>query len=92
MVAVASPAVDTAARVAAGTVAELQAAGALTVAGTSIGARHGIAVFWHEGQAYAVDNRCPHMGFPLARGTCKDGVLTCHWHYARFDLQSGGDV
>ncbi|MDE2993783.1 MAG: Rieske (2Fe-2S) protein [Chloroflexota bacterium] len=90
MVAVASPAVDTAARVAAGTVAKLQAAGVLTVSGTAIGARHGIAVFWHEDQAYAVDNRCPHMGFPLARGTCKDGVLTCNWHYARFDLQSGG--
>ena len=61
-------------RVAAGTVAKLQAAGVLTVSGTAIGARHGIAVFWHEDQAYAVDNRCPHMGFPLARGTCKDGV------------------
>ncbi|MAG37029.1 MAG: hypothetical protein CL878_12405 [Dehalococcoidia bacterium] len=90
MAAVASPAVDTTERVGAGTVEELQDAGVLTVAGTAIGARHGITVFWHEGQAYAVDNRCPHMGFPFARGTCKDGVLTCNWHYARFDLQSGG--
>jgi hypothetical protein len=30
------------------------------------------------------------MGFPLHRGTVKDGVLTCHWHHARFDLASGG--
>ena len=30
------------------------------------------------------------MGFPLARGICEDGVLTCYWHYARFDLDSGG--
>ena len=37
-----------------------------------------------------MDNRCPHMGFPLARGTTKDGILTCHWHHARFDLSSGG--
>ena len=22
-----------------------------------------VAVFWHEGRAWAVDNRCPHMGF-----------------------------
>jgi len=37
-----------------------------------------------------VDNRCPHMGFPLDRGSVKDGILTCHWHHARFDLSSGG--
>jgi hypothetical protein len=30
------------------------------------------------------------MGFPLDRGTVKDGILTCHWHHARFDLASGG--
>ena len=30
------------------------------------------------------------MGFPLHRGTVADGILTCHWHHARFDLCSGG--
>jgi nitrite reductase/ring-hydroxylating ferredoxin subunit len=39
---------------------------------------------------HAVDNRCPHMGFPLHRGSVADGVLTCHWHHARFDLCTGG--
>jgi hypothetical protein len=29
------------------------------------------------------------MGFPLARGTVDDGVLTCHWHHARFALSCG---
>jgi nitrite reductase/ring-hydroxylating ferredoxin subunit len=56
------------------------------------GQGHTIAVFYHEGQVYAVDNRCPHMGFPLDRGTVKDGILTCHWHHARFDLSSGGTL
>ncbi|MCC6443087.1 MAG: Rieske (2Fe-2S) protein [Armatimonadetes bacterium] len=51
---------------------------------------HHIAVFYHEGQVYAVDNRCPHMGFPLSRGSVKDGILMCHWHHARFDLKTGG--
>ena len=37
----------------------------------------------------ALDNRCPHMGFPLHRGSVEDGILTCHWHHARFDLRSG---
>ncbi len=68
------------------TLTELQEQGVVTAAGNG----HTIAVFWHNERAYAVDNRCPHMGFPLARGICEDGVLTCYWHYARFDLDSGG--
>ena len=44
----------------------------------------------HGERIYAVDNRCPHMGFPLDRGSVKDCILTCHWHHARFDLASGG--
>src|SRR5712691_5435557 len=49
-----------------------------------------IALFYHNSRVYAVDNRCPHMGFPLDLGTVKDCILTCHWHHARFDLHSGG--
>lgn len=48
-----------------------------------------IALFHHDGTAYAVDNRCPHMGFPLSEGTVEDGILTCHWHHARFELAEG---
>jgi nitrite reductase/ring-hydroxylating ferredoxin subunit len=51
---------------------------------------HTIAIFSFDSKIYAVDNRCPHMGFPLNRGTIKDGILTCHWHHARFDLRNGG--
>ena len=49
-----------------------------------------LALFFHKGRVHAVDNRCPHMGFPLHRGSVRDGILTCHWHHARFDLESGG--
>ncbi|MCH7760151.1 Rieske (2Fe-2S) protein [candidate division TA06 bacterium] len=49
-----------------------------------------IVLFYHGEQVFAVDNRCPHMGFPLQRGTVEDGILTCHWHHARFDLETGG--
>ncbi len=48
-----------------------------------------IAVFHHEGEFRAVDNRCPHMGFPLAEGSVEEGLLTCHWHHARFELACG---
>jgi len=66
--------------------AELQETGIQVV---HIGGRT-IALFSHQETIYAVENRCPHMGFPLHRGTVKDGILTCHWHHARFDIASGG--
>ena len=48
-----------------------------------------VLVLASGGEAFAVDNRCPHMGFPLSRGTVSDGILTCHWHHAKFDLAGG---
>ena len=75
-------------RVRVGAVAEVTRRGCTVVAAGG----HGIAVFAHEGRLHAVDNRCPHMGFPLSRGTVRDGLLTCHWHHARFDLEGGGTL
>ena len=66
--------------------AEVQGAGCLVVHVKE----HTLALFNYGDSIYAVDNRCPHMGFPLSRGTVKDGILTCHWHHARFDMASGG--
>ena len=51
---------------------------------------HTLALFADGDGVRAVDNRCPHMGFPLHRGTLHDGILTCHWHHARFDVATGG--
>ena len=51
---------------------------------------HTICLLHEGGEVHAIDNRCPHMGFPLHRGSVADGILTCHWHHARFDLCSGG--
>ncbi|MCU1426826.1 MAG: ferredoxin [Actinomycetia bacterium] len=48
-----------------------------------------VVVFWDEGRAFAIEDRCPHMGFPLHQGTVESGLVTCHWHHARFDLESG---
>ena len=50
---------------------------------------HTLVLFAYGNHVYAVDNRCPHMGFPLNKGSVNDGILTCYWHYARFDLASG---
>jgi nitrite reductase/ring-hydroxylating ferredoxin subunit len=64
---------------------ELRAKGRLVVHGD----HRPILVVYDRGHVFALDNRCPHMGFPLDRGSVEDGILTCHWHHARFDLESG---
>jgi nitrite reductase/ring-hydroxylating ferredoxin subunit len=71
-----------------GTTADLQAQGYLT---GKVGSQP-VCAFWSDGEAHAVDDRCPHLGFPLHRGTVENGLLTCHWHHARFDLTSGGTL
>ena len=71
-----------------GRLEELKAKGRLTGKAGS----QPVCVFWHEDRPYALDDRCPHMGFPLHRGTVQNGLLTCHWHEARFDLCSGGTL
>ena len=53
------------------------------------GGHRPILLVQEGGRVLALDNRCPHMGFPLDRGSIEDGILTCHWHHARFDLASG---
>jgi nitrite reductase/ring-hydroxylating ferredoxin subunit len=69
----------------AGSLEDLKARKRLVVHG-----RHRPILLVEEGgQVFALDNRCPHMGFPLDRGSIDDGVLTCHWHHARFELASG---
>ena len=69
----------------AGTLEELKIKGQLVVHG----GHRPILVIYDRGRVFALDNRCPHMGFPLERGSVEDGILTCHWHHARFDLESG---
>jgi nitrite reductase/ring-hydroxylating ferredoxin subunit len=69
----------------AGSLEELKAKGRFVLHGS----HRPILVIYDRGRVFALDNRCPHMGFPLERGSVEDGILTCHWHHARFDLESG---
>jgi nitrite reductase/ring-hydroxylating ferredoxin subunit len=69
----------------AGSLEELKQKGRLVLHGP----HRPILVVYDHGRVFALDNRCPHMGFPLERGSVEDGILTCHWHHARFDLASG---
>src|SRR3954469_862936 len=70
----------------AASLSEVRAAGRIVV---SLGGNT-VCLIAADDRVYAVDNRCPHMGFPLHRGSVADGILTCHWHHARFDLCTGG--
>ena len=69
----------------AGSLAQLKDAGQLVAKVGSLP----VVVFWHDGRAFAIEDRCPHMGFPLRQGTVEAGLVTCHWHHARFDLSTG---
>jgi len=69
----------------AGSYAELRRDGRLL---TKVGVLP-VVVVWDGEAAYAIEDRCPHLGFPLRQGTVEPGMITCHWHHARFDLVSG---
>jgi len=66
---------------------ELRSKGVLqmTVAGNSI-----VVFLSEDADVFAFDNKCPHTGYPLSKGTLREGVLTCHWHHARFGVATRG--
>jgi nitrite reductase/ring-hydroxylating ferredoxin subunit len=42
-----------------------------------------------DGEIYALEGMCTHQDLPLDGGEVEDGVLTCEWHGAQFDVCSG---
>ncbi len=49
-----------------------------------------ILVLNHQGQVYAVDNVCPHMGAALDGGDVTEGgTIICPRHHSAFDLRTG---
>ncbi|WP_455373706.1 Rieske (2Fe-2S) protein [Limibacillus halophilus] len=49
-----------------------------------------VALFHTPKGVFAINNRCPHEGYPLMEGTLdQDCRLTCNWHAWRFDLTDG---
>ena len=52
-----------------------------------------VALFYAGETFYAVDNRCPHEGYPLSEGNVDEGcLLTCNWHNWKFQLRDGANV
>lgn len=48
-----------------------------------------IAVFHVQGQFYAIDDACPHMGASLSAGYLDGCVVACPLHAWRFDVRDG---
>ena len=49
-----------------------------------------VALFRDGGRAFAIENRCPHRGVPLANASCDfPGTRTCPYHGWVYDLASG---
>src|SRR5215204_3469806 len=57
----------------AGSLEELKAKGRLVLHG----GHRPILVIYDRGRVFALDNRCPHMGFPLERGSLEDKAFEC---------------
>lgn len=55
-------------------------------------AGHSIVLSRVAGKVCAVENRCPHLGLPLARGKIVDGTIRCPFHGSSFDLCSGANL
>jgi nitrite reductase (NADH) small subunit/3-phenylpropionate/trans-cinnamate dioxygenase ferredoxin subunit len=48
-----------------------------------------IALFRVNGEYFAIDDVCPHMGASLSGGYVEEGIVTCPWHAWRFRLADG---
>jgi 3-phenylpropionate/trans-cinnamate dioxygenase ferredoxin subunit len=42
-----------------------------------------------EGVYYAIEDRCPHMGGDLSKGSLQGSVVTCPKHGSQFDVRDG---
>jgi 3-phenylpropionate/trans-cinnamate dioxygenase ferredoxin component len=45
-----------------------------------------------DGNMYAVNNKCPHMGGNLSKGMLSKTVVTCPVHGSQFDVTSGKNL
>jgi nitrite reductase/ring-hydroxylating ferredoxin subunit len=50
---------------------------------------HEIGLFRADGEIHALDNACPHAGFPLSEGVLHGGIVTCSLHQWQFDVRTG---
>jgi len=49
----------------------------------------GIAIFRYDDGLYAIEDLCPHLGFPLSEGMMQNGEVICGWHGWHVRLSDG---
>jgi len=52
---------------------------------------HGLdlALFRWNDRVYAIEDLCPHLGFPLSEGIMQAGEVICSWHGWHVRLEDG---
>lgn len=48
-----------------------------------------LALFRWDDTVYAIEDLCPHLGFPLSEGVMQSGEVICGWHGWHVRLQDG---
>lgn len=48
-----------------------------------------IAIFRWNDSVYAIEDLCPHLGFPLSEGVMQAGEVICSWHGWHIRLEDG---
>jgi toluene monooxygenase system ferredoxin subunit len=51
-----------------------------------------IIVLRTEAGVFAYEDRCPHLGLPLSKGTFEGQTLTCYAHQFTFDAETGEGI
>jgi nitrite reductase/ring-hydroxylating ferredoxin subunit len=51
-----------------------------------------IAVANSGGEFYAFSDECTHDGGPLSEGELEGELVTCPWHFSRFNIRTGDIV
>ena len=50
-----------------------------------------VGLYRVDDRVYAMEDACPHAGFPLSEGRFEDCVITCKAHGWPFDVRTGFD-
>ena len=48
-----------------------------------------VAVADVDGSLYAFSDECTHDGGPLSEGDLEGEIVTCPWHFSRFNVRTG---
>ena len=50
-----------------------------------------IGLYRIDGEVFAMEDNCPHAGFPLSKGRLQNCVIVCEAHGWPFDVRTGFD-